>query len=471
MGAKTDGSVVYRKKLSRGKLLSFLASQPSCMVAMEACGSAHYWSREIMTLGHEVRLVPPIYVKPFVKRHKNDASDAEAISEAAQRPTMHFVAIKTEAQRARGGMLFRTRDLLVRQRTQTMNALRGHLAEFGVVAPQGVAQIGRLRGALEDPNADLPEWVRELGRLFLEQIDELGEKIHGLDKKLRACAREDEEAARLMTIPGNGPITALAIQALAPPMESFRRGRDLLRLAWPGAAATHDRGQAEAWQDIEDGPARSQAALDHRRHGGHPSREPARRGDGSLAGRDVGAEAEDAGRGGAGQQDGAHRVGRDDAEGDLPNSCRRLNGWRKERSRSGESCRGCGRDVRTGKGKRSMRRDRENQLVTKGSQAWSSDMDLIRVPPYGPAATRRINRPDRRQHLTTMYRTGLQTACINGGVHRRLLEERRSVGGVRGSVFMGKGFHVSFPRTAPRGREGAPMWMRPSQQDKVEEDC
>ncbi len=230
-GAKASGSVVYRKKLSRGKLLSFLASQPSCMVAMEACGSAHYRSREIMTLGHEVRLVPPIYVKPFVKRHKNDAADAEAISEAAQRPTMRFVAVKTEARQARG-MLFRTRDLLVRQRTQTMNALRGHLAEFGVVAPQGVARIGRLGGALEDPDADLPEPVRELGRLFLEQIDELGEKIHGLDKKLRACAREDEEAARLMTIPGIGPITALAIQAFAPPMESFRRGRDFS--AWLG---------------------------------------------------------------------------------------------------------------------------------------------------------------------------------------------------------------------------------------------
>ena len=123
-GAKADGSVAYRRKLSRGKLLGFLASQPGCTVAMEACASAHYWGRQILALGHEVRLVPPIYVKPFVKRHKNDAADAEAITEAAQRPTMHFVAVKTEAQQAQG-MLFRTRDLLVRQRTQTINALRG----------------------------------------------------------------------------------------------------------------------------------------------------------------------------------------------------------------------------------------------------------------------------------------------------------------------------------------------------------
>ena len=163
-GARGDGSVAYRKKLSRGKLLSFLASQPRCVVAMEACAGAHYWAREIMMLGHETRLVPPIYVKPFVKRHKNDAADAEAISEAVQRPTMHFVAVKTEAQQAQG-MLFRTRDLLVRQRTQTINALRGHLAEFGVVAPQGTAAVRRLAGVLEDGDSALPGAVLELGRL------------------------------------------------------------------------------------------------------------------------------------------------------------------------------------------------------------------------------------------------------------------------------------------------------------------
>ena len=230
-GARPDGSVAYRKKLSRGKLLGFLAAQPSCTVAMEACASAHYWGREIVALGHEVRLVPPIYVKPFVKRQKNDAADAEAITEAAQRPTMHFVAVKTEAQQAQG-MLFRTRDLLVRQRTQTINALRGHLAEFGVVAPQGRAKITQLVGVLEDGDSALPEGVVELGRLLFERIDDLDVKIDGLDRRLRASARENEETARLMTIPGIGPITALAIQAFAPPMESFRRGRDFS--AWLG---------------------------------------------------------------------------------------------------------------------------------------------------------------------------------------------------------------------------------------------
>ncbi len=230
-GAKADGSVAYRKKLSRAKLLGFLAARPRCVVAMEACASAHYWGREIMALGHEVRLVPPVYVKPFVKRHKNDAADAEAITEAAQRPTMNFVEVKTEGQQARA-MLFRTRDVLVRQRTQIINALRGHLAEFGVVAPQGAARIERLAGALDDGDSGLPEAVVELGGLLFERIHELDERIDGLSVELRAAAREDEEAARLMTIPGIGPVTALAIQAFAPPMESFRRGRHFS--AWLG---------------------------------------------------------------------------------------------------------------------------------------------------------------------------------------------------------------------------------------------
>ncbi len=230
-GARADGSVAYRRKLSRGKLLSFLASHPGCTVAMEACASAHYWGREIAALGHEVRLVPPIYVKPFVKRSKNDAADAEAITEAADRPTMHFVAVKTEAQQAQA-MLFHTRDLLVRQRTQTINALRGHLAEYGVVAPQGRARIRQLVGELEAGDCGLPGAVVELGWLLLRQIDELDEKIDGLGREFRKSARADEETARLMTIPGIGPITALAIQAFAPPMESFRRGRDFS--AWLG---------------------------------------------------------------------------------------------------------------------------------------------------------------------------------------------------------------------------------------------
>jgi len=230
-GAAADGSVIFRKKLSRNKFLSFLAAQPRCIVAMEACATSHNWGREIEQLGHSVRLIPPIYVKPFVKRQKNDAADAEAIAEAASRPTMRFVTIKTEAQQARA-MLFRTRDLLVRQRTQTSNALRGHLAEHGVVAPQGAVQVKRLADALNEDTSQLPAMVRDLGHLYLEQIETLTAKIGDLDKRLRTAAAQAETPRRLQTMPGVGPITAVAMETFAPPMEEFRRGRDFA--AWLG---------------------------------------------------------------------------------------------------------------------------------------------------------------------------------------------------------------------------------------------
>ena len=135
-GADAAGAVVFRKRLRRSKVLAFFASQPACQVAMEACAGAHYWGRAIGELGHTVRLIPPAYVKPFLKRQKNDAADDEAICEAAQRPTMRFVAVKSEEQQA-SVVVFRARDLLVQQRTQTINALRGHLAEYGLVVSKG----------------------------------------------------------------------------------------------------------------------------------------------------------------------------------------------------------------------------------------------------------------------------------------------------------------------------------------------
>jgi transposase len=230
-GAAADGSVVFRRKLGREQLPRFLARQPACVVAMEACGTAHHWAREAAKLGHEVRLIAPVFVKPFVKRQKNDAADAEAIAEAASRPTMRFVAVKSEDQQARA-MAFRTRDLLVRQRTQAINSLRGHLAEFGVVAPQGPAHLGRLAAAVEDPATALPEPVRRLARLHLEAIARLAATIAELEAELRAEARRDPDTARAMSMPGVGPITALAVAAFAPPMERFEQGRDFA--AWLG---------------------------------------------------------------------------------------------------------------------------------------------------------------------------------------------------------------------------------------------
>jgi transposase len=230
-GAAADGAVVFRKKLSRARFLAFLAKLPNCTVAMEACATSHYWGREIAKLGHVVRLIPPIYVKPFVKRQKNDAADAEAIAEAASRRTMRFVAVKTEEQQA-VAMAFRARDLLVRQRTQLINALRGHLAEYGVVAAQGAAHLKTLQAAIGAPDTELPTEVREIARMYLDHIAQCAEKIAELEKTIRAKAAKGETTARLRTMPGIGPIGATAIEAFAPPMREFRRGRDFA--AWLG---------------------------------------------------------------------------------------------------------------------------------------------------------------------------------------------------------------------------------------------
>lgn len=230
-GARSDGSVAFRKRLSRPQVLPFLEKQARCVVAMEACASAHQWGRAIIDLGHEVRLIPPTYVKPFVKRQKNDTADAEAIAEACSRPTMRYVAVKTEEQQARA-MVFRTRDLLVRQRTQLINALRGHLAEHGVVAPQGPAHLKVLANVLGEANCAPPSLVRELGVLFLDQIILLDRKIADIEKTLRREAQRGTETRRLQTMPGIGPITAMAVESFAPPMSTFKRGRDFA--AWLG---------------------------------------------------------------------------------------------------------------------------------------------------------------------------------------------------------------------------------------------
>ncbi|TCP20730.1 transposase [Rhodovulum adriaticum] len=228
-GATSDGRAVFRKKLSRPQFAKFMAALPPCIVAMEACGTAHYWGRELARLGHDIRLIPPIYVKPFVKRQKNDSADAEAIAEAAQRPTMRTVVVKSAAQQARA-MLFRTRDLLVGQRTQLVNALRGHLAEHGIVLGKGIGNVERLALRMEEDN--LPDLVRHLGRLYLDQIARLGAEIEKLDNRIVAAAKENGVARRLQTMPGIGPICAMAITAFAPDMREFRRGRDFA--AWLG---------------------------------------------------------------------------------------------------------------------------------------------------------------------------------------------------------------------------------------------
>ena len=229
--ATMNGEVKFRRKLTRPQFLSFMAAQPPAVVVMEACGGAHHWARELAPLGHDVRLIAPVYVKPFVKRQKNDAADAEAIVEAAQRPEMRFVEPKSAEKQARA-LLFRTREQLVHQRTELVNALRSYLYEYGHVLPIGIASLRRIEAIIADPDSDLPDLVRDICGDLLQQIVEKTSRIDALMKRIKSTAEDTETARRLQTMPGVGPVTALAVEAFAPPLESFRCGRDFA--AWLG---------------------------------------------------------------------------------------------------------------------------------------------------------------------------------------------------------------------------------------------
>lgn len=226
-GSDVSGAVIFRKKLRRDQLLKFFATQPASTIAMEACASSHHWAREIAKLGHQIRLIAPAYVKPFVQRQKNDAADAEAICEAAQRPTMRFVAIKSEEQQA-ASLVLRARDLLVGQRTQIINAIRGHLAEFGIVVAKGPCHVAKLLNRM----VDAPAMAQSILQLLFDQLQSLDEKIDQLDQELASRVKADTEAKRLMTIPGIGPIAATALVTLAPAAQAFKNGRDFA--AWLG---------------------------------------------------------------------------------------------------------------------------------------------------------------------------------------------------------------------------------------------
>ena len=198
---------------------------------MEACGSAHYWARELMNAGHEVKLIAPQYVRPFVKRQKNDAADAEAIVTAARQPEMRFVVPKSEDQQTRA-VLFRCRERLVRQRTELVNALRGMLYEFGLVVPKGIAHLKRIEELVRDDSIELSTLVRKECQDLLEQIDEQSIRIAEKTRAMVGLSGDSGVAQRLETMPGVGPLTALAIEAFAPSMEHFRSGRDFA--AWLG---------------------------------------------------------------------------------------------------------------------------------------------------------------------------------------------------------------------------------------------
>lgn len=218
-----QGAARVRKTLSRGKLLSFLAQLPSCTVAMEACAGAHYWGRQIRSLGHEVRLIPPQYVKPYRKGNKTDRNDAEAICEAALRPNMRFVPLKSEEQQALMAAQG-VRELLIGQRTQLVNQTRGRLAEFGIIAPRGVGQV---RGLLCEPKLErLPALMREVCAQLHEQMAWLDEQIAPASRRLERCAQDSPMCRHLMRREGIGVINAVALSTQIDPAH-FRNGRHL----------------------------------------------------------------------------------------------------------------------------------------------------------------------------------------------------------------------------------------------------
>ena len=230
-GVDEAGEVVLRRRLRRGALLDFFAALPPSTVGMEACGGAHCWARELGRLGHTVRLMPPSYVKPYVRRGKTDAADAEAICEAVTRPTMRLVPAKTEAQQA-SLVELRVRDTLVRQRTQAINALRSHLAEFGSVAAQG-RRVAELAAVVRDAgDARLPLPAREALLELVAQVEALEERVARLDRRMIRRARESETARRLATIPGIGAVGATALEGMVPDPRGFASARHFA--AWLG---------------------------------------------------------------------------------------------------------------------------------------------------------------------------------------------------------------------------------------------
>ncbi|MBI1361213.1 MAG: IS110 family transposase [Alphaproteobacteria bacterium] len=225
-GVDAAGQVVVRRKLRRAEVLKFFEALPPCRVGMEACATSHFWAREISALGHDVRLMPPSYVKAYLRRQKNDAADAEAICEAVTRPSMRFVPVKSAEQQS-VLVLHRTRDLLVRQRTMLINAIRGHCGEFGIIAPQGARRSAELTEQLSNAPAPVfPDLARSALLMLADQLDALAVQIHALDRQLMIWHRQNEASQRLATIPGVGIITATALAASVPEPGLFRSGRE-----------------------------------------------------------------------------------------------------------------------------------------------------------------------------------------------------------------------------------------------------
>jgi len=229
-GVDADGKTVLRRQLRRNQFLSFFEGRPGCLIGMEACSGAHHWGRRLQEMGHEVRLMPPSYVKPYVKRGKNDAADAEALCEAVSRPTMRFVPVKTAEQQA-ALMLVGVRERLIQKRTQLVNAIRGYGAEFGITAATGACRVVPLLECIAEDET-IPELARELFVLQGKEYAQLQCEIERIDAKLMEWHRNDECSQRLAKIPGVGPIGATLLMMKTPDPHLFKSGRDFA--AWMG---------------------------------------------------------------------------------------------------------------------------------------------------------------------------------------------------------------------------------------------
>ena len=229
-GVDENEQTVLRRQIRRSEVEKFFAKLPPTRIGIEACGASHYWARRLRGLGHAVMLMPPQYIKPYVKRGKNDAIDAAAICEAMSRPAMRFVPVKTAEQQAALTML-RARDLLVKQRTMLINAMRGHAAEFGVTAPKGPQQISELLRRLAS-GEDVPALAREMIGLLAGQLEAVNAKLKAIEARLVAWHRQDQTSQCLVTIPGIGPIAGVSFALKVPDPKGFRSGRHFA--AWTG---------------------------------------------------------------------------------------------------------------------------------------------------------------------------------------------------------------------------------------------